>query len=99
MSKHYAGSTHAGDAVLLCDGKIVAEVVPDGDPSTLEAQRLAIGMAAAMTGCAGINPAAVPALVAALRFLVDAAETEPGMSIYRAHIAQARAALALADNS
>ena len=37
-----------------------------------------------------------PALLAALEFLVDAADTEPSMNIYRAHIAQARAAIAKA---
>ena len=37
-------------------------------------------------------------LVGALRFLCDAADTEPGMAIYKAHIQSARAALASADN-
>jgi hypothetical protein len=35
-------------------------------------------------------------LVEALEFLVKAAETEPGMSIYRSHIEKARAVLAKA---
>ena len=37
--------------------------------------------------------ARIEELEKALRFLVDAAETEPGMAIYAAHIAQAKAAL------
>jgi hypothetical protein len=41
--------------------------------------------------------AAAPELLAACQFLADAAETEPGMSIYRAHIEQARAAIAKAE--
>ena len=37
--------------------------------------------------------AAAPDLLASLQFLTDAAETEPGMEIYRAHIEQAREAI------
>lgn len=36
---------------------------------------------------------AAPEMLASLQFLVDAAETEPGMAIYRAHIEQARAVI------
>ena len=42
--------------------------------------------------------AAAPDLLAALEFLVAAADTEPGMNIYKAHIAAARAAIAKALN-
>ena len=35
-------------------------------------------------------------LLAALEFITSAAETEPGMEIYRAHLEQARAAIAKA---
>ena len=37
--------------------------------------------------------ARIEELEKALRFLVDAAETEPGMAIYQAHIEQARSLL------
>ena len=37
--------------------------------------------------------AAAPELLSALEFLVAAADTEPGMNIYKAHIAAARAAI------
>ena len=37
--------------------------------------------------------AAAPELLAALDFMVQAAETEPGMTIYRAHIGDAKAAI------
>jgi hypothetical protein len=40
--------------------------------------------------------ASAPILYKSLRFLVDAAETEPGMDVYKAHLAQAEAALTLA---
>ena len=40
--------------------------------------------------------AAAPELLAALEFITSAAETEPGMEIYRAHLEQARAAIAKA---
>ena len=36
----------------------------------------------------------VPGLLHSLRFLTEAAETEPAMSIYRAHIKQAREVMA-----
>ena len=36
-------------------------------------------------------------MLEALKFLTDAADTEPGMSIYRAHIEKARAAIAKAE--
>jgi hypothetical protein len=42
--------------------------------------------------------AAAPELLHALRFLVDAANTEPGMSIYKAHIEQAKAAISKAES-
>ena len=38
-------------------------------------------------------------LLAALKFLVNAAETGPGMSIYKAHIDAARAAIAKATQT
>jgi hypothetical protein len=41
--------------------------------------------------------AAAPELLAACKFLLAAAETEPGMAIYVAHIQQARAAIAKAE--
>jgi len=37
-------------------------------------------------------------LVSSLRFLVDAAKTEPGMAIYKAHIEGANAVLKAVDN-
>ena len=40
--------------------------------------------------------AAAPELLAALEFITSAAGTEPGMEIYRAHLDQARAAIAKA---
>lgn len=40
--------------------------------------------------------AAAPDLLAALCFLADAADTEPGMAIYAAHLKAARAAIAKA---
>lgn len=42
--------------------------------------------------------AATNDLLASLRFLVDAARTEPGMDIYRAHIRQAENAIAKATD-
>ena len=39
---------------------------------------------------------AAPALLHSLRWIVDAAATEPGMDIYKAHMEQARAAIAKA---
>jgi hypothetical protein len=41
--------------------------------------------------------AAAPDLLEALTFLVQAADTEPGMAIYKAHIDKARAAIARAE--
>ena len=46
--------------------------------------------------CEGINPAAVPELLKALQFLLDAADTEPSMDIYKAHKETARTAIAAA---
>ena len=43
--------------------------------------------------------AAAPELLEALRWLCDAADTEPGMSIYKAHMAEARASIAKATQS
>jgi len=40
--------------------------------------------------------AAAPELLASLRFILDAADTEPGMQIYKAHIQSARAIIAKA---
>ena len=53
---------------------------------------------ACVNACEGLNPAAVPALVASLRFMVDAAKTEPGMAIYIAHIEEAEKILDKAQN-
>lgn len=41
--------------------------------------------------------AAAPELLEALRFIVNAAEAEPGMAIYKAHIEQARVVIAKAE--
>ena len=43
--------------------------------------------------------AAAPDLLAALKFLVDAADTEPGMSIYKAHIEKAKSSIAKAEGA
>ena len=81
LSRHYLEneSERAGAAWFL--GQLKAESdQPDNAPALLAERDRARAEAAELRRL--------------LRFLADAADTEPGMRIYREHIKQARAALA-----
>lgn len=64
--------------LVVSDHGVVAEVFDGSSGGTKEASANADAIAA------------VPALIVNLRFLTEAAEMEPGMQIYRAHIERAR---------
>jgi hypothetical protein len=86
MTKHTPGPWEAtegsyGNYVAVRAGKKTVCRIPWGDGDGANARLIA----------------SAPDLLDALSFLVQAAETEPGMAIYRAHIEKGKAAIAKAE--
>jgi hypothetical protein len=96
MTKHTPGPWKIGRGRQDAKDPVFWHVDVLNTGGTIRVARVAgVGRDAAEANARLISSA--PELLDALSFLVQAAETEPGMAIYRAHIEKGKAAIAKAE--